>query len=81
MIILENVDARSDGDVLFVPGDRGLRTEGSGEERDHGRCEGEPLLAGAPRERIGGGHVAGARGAKRVLQGEVIARLRAQQAS
>ncbi len=81
VIILENVDARSDGDVLFVPGDRGF------ELKDQVKSV-ITVVAKANhywQEHLANESAAGMsparEAAKRVLQGEVIARLRSQRAS
>jgi hypothetical protein len=81
VIILENVDARSDGDVLFVPGDNGFELKDQVKSvitvvakanhywQEHLANESAEGMSSARAE------------AKRVLQGEVIARLRSQRAS
>jgi sirohydrochlorin cobaltochelatase len=81
VIILENVDARSDGDVLFVPGDRGFQLKDQVKsvitvvaKANHYWQE---HLANESSEGISPARAA----AKRILQGEVIARLRSQRAS
>jgi sirohydrochlorin cobaltochelatase len=81
VIILENVDARSDGDVLFVPGDKGFELKDQVKsiitvvaKANHYWQE---HLANESADGISPARAA----AKRVLQGEVIARLRSQKAS
>jgi sirohydrochlorin cobaltochelatase len=81
VIILENVDAHSDGDVLFVPADKGFELKDQVKSvitvvakanhywQEHLANEAADGMSPARAE------------AKRVLQGEVIARLRSQRAS
>ena len=81
VIILENVDARSDGDVLFVPGDRGFELKDQVKSVITVVAKSNHYWQEHLANEAGGGLSPARAGAKRVLQGEVIARLRAQQAS
>ena len=81
VIILENVDARSDGDVLFVPGDRGFQLKDQVKSVITVVAKANHYWQEHIANEAGGGLSPARAGAKRVLQGEVIARLRAQQAS
>ena len=81
VIILENVDARSDGDLLFVPGDRGFELKDQVKSVITVVAKSNHYWQEHLANEAGGGLSPARAGAKRVLQGEVIARLRAQQAS
>lgn len=81
VIILENVDARADSDILFVPGTEGFELKDQVKsvitvvaKANHYWQE---HLANESADGMSPARAA----AKRVLQGEVIARLRAQRAS
>ena len=81
VIILENVDARCDGDVLFVPGDRGFQLKDQVKSVITVVAKANHYWQEHIANEAGGGLSPAREGAKRVLQGEVIARLRSQRAS
>lgn len=81
VIILENVDARSDGDVLLVPGDHGFELTDQVKSVITVVAKANHYWQEHLANESAGGESPARAAAKRVLQGEVIARLRSQRAS
>ena len=81
VIILENVDARMDRDVLFVPGDKGFELKDQVKSVITVVAKAKHYWQEHIANEAAGGESPARAAAKRVLQGEVIARLRAQKAS
>lgn len=81
VIILENVDARSAGDVLFVPGDKGFALKDQVKSVITVVAKANHYWQEHLANESAGGESPARAAAKRVLQGEVIARLRALEAS
>ena len=81
VIILENVDARSEDAALFVPGDKGFELKDQVKSVITVVAKAKHYWQEHIANQEGGGESPTRAAAKRVLQGEVIARLRAQKAS
>ena len=81
VIILENVDARADGDVLFVPADSGFDLKDQVKSVITVVAKANHYWQEHLANESAGGESPARAAAKRVLQGEVIARLRSQKAS
>jgi hypothetical protein len=81
VIILENVDARSDGDVLLVPGDKGFALTDQVKSVITVVAKANHYWQEHLANESDGGESPARAAAKRVLQGEVIARLRSLEAS
>ena len=81
VIILENVDARSDGDVLFVPGDKGFDLKDQVKSVITVVAKANHYWQEHLANESAAGMSPARAAAKRVLQGEVIVRLRSQRAS
>ena len=81
VIILENVDARSDDDMLFVPADQGFELKDQVKSVITVVAKANHYWQEHLANQAAGGESPVRAAAKRVLQGEVIARLRSQKAS
>jgi hypothetical protein len=81
VIILENVDARSDGDVLYVPGDKGFELKDQVKSIITVVAKANHYWQEHLANEAAGGESPARAAAKRVLQGEVIASLRSRRAS
>lgn len=81
VIILENVDARSDSDIVFVPGDKGFELRDQVKSVITVVAKANHYWQEHLANESAGGESPARAAAKRVLQGEVIARLRSQKAS
>lgn len=76
-----NVDARSDGDLLFVPGDNGFALKDQVKSIITVVAKANHYWQEHLANESAGGESPARAAAKRVLQGELIARLRALEAS
>ena len=81
VIILENVDARSDGDILFVPADDDFELKDQVKSVITVVAKANHYWQEHLANEAAGGESPARAAAKRVLQGELIAQLRSQRAS